>query len=398
MLKIEHASIKGEQMMLKRTRNVITILSAAVLLPAVLITGCGKKEATTELDAVVAEEAAVEEAAAVESAGAADAAASGDVAVASGEVAAEADATAADGTADAAAGEAAATDAVVTETAEVPENAAVSENAAPAYRDDYGITVAEIFGTGSSESSDSGEAATGEAASGDAASGGAASGGAASGGAASDGAASGQVASGDAAERAKAKGLPAPPAIDVSSWQYILASANHTLPEGYGPEDVEYVGDEECPIDYRIADNLRNFTDDCEEAGYPCYLSSGYRSYDTQKEIFDEKVEEYGYDEAATIVLPPGTSEHQTGLCCDITDVYRSPKNPDELSQTETFQWLNAHSEEYGFILRYPENKEEITDVIYEPWHFRYVGEEAARYIKENDLCLEEFLALYGVE
>ena len=161
---------------------------------------------------------------------------------------------------------------------------------------------------------------------------------------------------------------------------------------------MEYVGDEECPIDYRIADNLRNFTDDCEEAGYPCYLSSGYRSYDTQKEIFDEKVEEYGYDEAATIVLPPGTSEHQTGLCCDITDVYRSPKNPDELSQTETFQWLNAHSEEYGFILRYPENKEEITDVIYEPWHFRYVGEEAARYIKENDLCLEEFLALYGVE
>ena len=350
-------------MMLKRTRNVITILSAAVLLPAVLITGCGKKEATTELDAAVAEEAAVEEAAAVESAGAADAAASGEVAA----------------------------DAVVTETAEVPENAAVSENAAPAYRDDYGITVAEIFGTGSSESSDgadSGEAASGEAASGSAA----------SGGAASDDAASGQVASGDAAERAKAKGLPAPPAIDVSSWQYILASANHTLPEGYGPEDVEYVGDEECPIDYRIADNLRNFTDDCEEAGYPCYLSSGYRSYDTQKEIFDEKVEEYGYDEAATIVLPPGTSEHQTGLCCDITDVYRSPKNPDELSQTETFQWLNAHSEEYGFILRYPENKEEITDVIYEPWHFRYVGEEAARYIKENDLCLEEFLALYGVE
>lgn len=362
-------------MMLKRTRNVITILSAAVLLPAVLITGCGKKEATTELDAVVAEEAAVEEAAAVESAGAADAAASGDVA-------ADADAAAADTAEDAAAGEAAAADAVVTETAEVPENAA------PAYRDDYGITVAEIFGTGSSESSDSGEAVTGEAATGDAASGGAASG----------GAASGQVASGDAAERAKAKGLPAPPAIDVSSWQYILASANHTLPEGYGPEDVEYVGDEECPIDYRIADNLRNFTDDCEAAGFPCYLSSGYRSYDTQKEIFDEKVEEYGYDEAATIVLPPGTSEHQTGLCCDITDVYRSPKNPDELSQTETFQWLNAHSEEYGFILRYPENKEEITDVIYEPWHFRYVGEEAARYIKENDLCLEEFLALYGVE
>ena len=103
-------------------------------------------------------------------------------------------------------------------------------------------------------------------------------------------------------------------------------------------------------------------------------------------------------EEAATIVLPPGTSEHQTGLCCDITDEYRSPKNPDELSQTETFKWLNAHCTEYGFILRYPENKQDITKVIYEPWHFRYVGKEVAEYITENDLCLEEFLELYKTE
>lgn len=317
--------------MLKRAQKIKAILFAALLLSAVLTVGCGKKDTTAEdtvdeVTEVVTEEGQVE----------------GDSQIAIDEAA----------------------------DTENGSGTAASENVPSPYRNDYGITVAEIFGTGSSEES-------------------------------ADSAASGNntaAAAGDAAERAKAKGLPAPPAIDVSSWQYILASASHTLPEGYGPEDVEYVGDEECPIDYHIADNLRNFTDDCEDAGYPCYLSSGYRSYDTQKEIFDEKVEEYGYDDAAKIVLPPGTSEHQTGLCCDITDVYRSLKNPDELSQTETFQWLNAHCEEYGFILRYPENKEEITDVIYEPWHFRYVGEEAARYIKENDLCLEEFLALYGVE
>ena len=198
--------------------------------------------------------------------------------------------------------------------------------------------------------------------------------------------------------RAAEKGLPNPPEIDVNSWQFILASADHTLPEGYAPEGPTKVGDTECPIDSRIADNLRSFANDCKAAGNPVYLSSGYRSYSEQKMLFDAKVEQYGEEMAATIVLPPGTSEHQTGLCSDITDVYRSPKNPAELSETATFKWLNAHCEEYGFILRYPENKQDITKVIYEPWHFRYVGETAAKYIKENDLCLEEFLALYGVE
>lgn len=202
----------------------------------------------------------------------------------------------------------------------------------------------------------------------------------------------------EAVDRAAAKGLPAPPNIDVTSWEYVLASADHPLPDGFAPPEIAYVGSREVPQDSRIADALYSFTTDCEEAGNEVYLSSGYRSYDDQESLFEAKVEEYGREKAATIVLPPGTSEHQTGLCCDITDIYRSPKSPSVLSQTDTFQWLNAHCEEYGFILRYPEDKQEITNVIYEPWHFRYVGKEAAAYIKENNLCLEEFLALYGVE
>ena len=192
-------------------------------------------------------------------------------------------------------------------------------------------------------------------------------------------------------------GLPEPPDIDITDWKYVLANAEHPLPEGYGPSDTEHVGSNDATVDSRIAEEILSFTGDCEDAGNPVYISSGYRSYDTQKELFDRKVEQYGEEDAAKIVLPPGTSEHQTGLCADITDEYRAVKNPEELSQTATFQWMEAHCTEYGFILRYPEDKQDITDIIYEPWHFRYVGEEAARYITENGLCLEEFVALYDV-
>ena len=97
---------------------------------------------------------------------------------------------------------------------------------------------------------------------------------------------------------------------------------------------------------------------------------------------------------AARIVTRPGTSEHQLGLCADITDKFYEVKTRD-LEKTALFQWMYAHCQEYGFILRYPADKESVTGVMYEPWHFRYVGKEAAAYIMENNLCLEEFLDLY---
>ena len=90
----------------------------------------------------------------------------------------------------------------------------------------------------------------------------------------------------------------------------------------------------------------------------------------------------------------PGTSEHQTGLCCDITDRYYEMKDR-SLENTELYQWMSAHCQEYGFIVRFPDGKEDVTGIIYEPWHFRYVGKEAAAYIMEHDLTLEEFLELY---
>ena len=160
----------------------------------------------------------------------------------------------------------------------------------------------------------------------------------------------------------------------------------------YAPDTAELEG---IPLDIRIIDAMSSFVDDARAAGVPVYLSSGYRDYDTQSYL-NTLQQQMGYskEEADKIVAPPGTSEHQTGLACDITDYYREYKN-DELESTDTYQWMSAHCQEYGFIVRYPKDKEDITGIIYEPWHYRYVGAEAAAFIMEHNLCLEEFVALY---
>ena len=178
--------------------------------------------------------------------------------------------------------------------------------------------------------------------------------------------------------------------IDINDYMFILANIDNPIGE-YEPMLVEVQSNR--LFDERAADYLKQFIADGRSAGIPIYLSSTYRSYETQKMLYDKKVEQYGEEEAKTIVLPPGTSEHQTGLCADITDVYREFKTK-KLEDTETFKWLYDNCDKYGFILRYPKDKEDITKVIYEPWHFRYVGGVAAKYMKEHNLCLEEFLIL----
>ena len=201
------------------------------------------------------------------------------------------------------------------------------------------------------------------------------------------------------AGRALALGLPTPPDIDITSWEYIRVNTTHEIGADFAPPEIVKVGATACPQDARIADALTAFADDCAAQGLPVYLSSGYRSYNEQQANFQRKLNEgMSRETAAGIVAIPGTSEHQTGLCCDITDIYRPLKDPDVLSQTETFKWLNDHCAEYGFILRFPLGEKDITGIIYEPWHFRYVGVEAATYVKETELTWEEFVALYTGE
>lgn len=129
-------------------------------------------------------------------------------------------------------------------------------------------------------------------------------------------------------------------------------------------------------------------------------ICSSYRTQAKQQELYENKLqrlieEGYSYEnavtEAGTVVAVPGTSEHQTGLALDIVDAsYQILDQGQE--DTLVQQWLIEHSWEYGFVLRYPNAKSEITGIIYEPWHYRYVGREAAREMTELDLCLEEYV------
>lgn len=178
--------------------------------------------------------------------------------------------------------------------------------------------------------------------------------------------------------------------VNINDYQFILANIDNSIGD-YTPELVEIENGRK--FDKRAASALKSFIAEARAQGLSVFLSSTYRGKYSQKMLYDRKVEQYGEEEAKTIVLPPGTSEHQTGLAADITDVYYDFKTKD-LENTETFKWLNEHCQDYGFILRYPKDKEDITKVIYEPWHFRYVGIAAAKYIKEHNLCLEEFLEL----
>lgn len=212
--------------------------------------------------------------------------------------------------------------------------------------------------------------------------------------------------------KAAALGLPTPPDVDTSSWEFMLVNGDNSIGQ-YEPEqlaylnqtasdtEIQYSHDENrCGVDARIAQPLLDMALGCKDAGLPVYLSSGYRSYSEQQANFTRVCNNNGVSDGKNadgyyITMPAGCSEHQTALCCDITDVYHNPKTA-SLDQTDTYKWLYEHCTEYGFILRFPNGKGDITGVMYEPFHFRYVGMEAAAYIMENDLTLEEFLELYS--
>ena len=214
------------------------------------------------------------------------------------------------------------------------------------------------------------------------------------------------------AGRAAALGLPAPPQIDVNSWEYVLVNGDHSIDQ-YEPEKFGYLNptidaldvqtnfnpDRE-PVDFRIAQALLDFSAAAENEGLSVYLTSGYRSYASQEQNFLRVCIANGISDGKDaqghyITMPAGCSEHQTGLCCDIVDKWYPSLRAADQKDKPLQVWLGEHCQDYGFILRFPDGKEDITGVMYEPWHFRYVGVDAAKYIMANHLCLEEFLELY---
>ena len=196
--------------------------------------------------------------------------------------------------------------------------------------------------------------------------------------------------------RAAALGLPTPPDIDINSWEYMLVNGENSIND-YAPENlVELEGQ---MFDSRIIEPLTAMADDTRAQGLSVYLSSGYRSYNDQAANFVRVCQNNGVSDGKDsngfyITMPAGCSEHQTGLCCDITDIYYPTKNR-TLENTEMFKYMSQHCQEFGFIVRFPDGKEPVTGVMYEPFHFRYVGLEAAAYITENNITLEEFVSLY---
>ncbi len=185
----------------------------------------------------------------------------------------------------------------------------------------------------------------------------------------------------------------------LDAWRLVLVNFENPLEEDYEVKRAE-VGNNQY-VDYRIADSLNAMLSAAEEEGITIYPISGYRSYARQVSLYRNKIQrlmkegyeaEEAVEEAGTVVAVPGTSEHMTGLAVDLVDEHYTELE-EEQEDTQGYQWLLEHCMEYGFIVRYPEEKKEITGIIYEPWHFRYVGEEHARIIMHYDICLEEYLA-----
>jgi len=181
-------------------------------------------------------------------------------------------------------------------------------------------------------------------------------------------------------------------------WNLILVNKTHLLPDDFEVELVEIADGHQ--MDARIYPEFAAMIRAAKADGVILYVTSSYRDMDKQTDLYEKKVESYvqegyAYDEAkelaSQVVAIPGTSEHHLGLALDF--VFPEYKKLDEnLENTKPFQWMKEHCAEYGFILRYPSDKTEITGIIYEPWHFRYVGKEAAEEIMNAEITLEEYL------
>ena len=183
-------------------------------------------------------------------------------------------------------------------------------------------------------------------------------------------------------------------------WNLILVNFEYRLPRNYTVELTQLSNGER--VDSRMYPALQEMFDDMRAEGVYPIVASGYRSEEEQQMLLEEKIQQYrdqGYSlkkarEAALLrVAEPGTSEHQLGLALDIVDVSYQQLDTEQ-ENTPVQQWLMKNSWKYGFVLRYPTDKSDITGIIYEPWHYRYVGKEAAAEMYENKLCLEEYLGI----
>ena len=179
----------------------------------------------------------------------------------------------------------------------------------------------------------------------------------------------------------------------------VIVNKKRNLPENYVPEDLTALTDiptvlsnpEVNQLRKAAYEALKELFDAAKEEGYELHARSGYRSYYTQASLYTSYVENYGKAAADKYSAKPGQSEHQTGLSMDITCEAINYKLDTTFGETEEGKWVAENAHRYGFIIRYPKGKEDITGYAYEPWHIRYLGVELAEKIYESGLTLEEY-------
>ncbi len=192
---------------------------------------------------------------------------------------------------------------------------------------------------------------------------------------------------------------PAYADVEIDDWKMLLVNRDYILPEDFEVELSPCIASDpdSLKLDYRVAPHYNEMYLAALDDGIELVPVSGYRSVERQQRNFENKIQLYidqGYGKveatqmAATIILPPGTSEHNAGLAMDICSLEQN------FEETEEFAWLCENAADYGFIMRYPEDKQDITKIIYEPWHWRYVGVEVAKEMKASGECFEEYLGV----
>lgn len=180
----------------------------------------------------------------------------------------------------------------------------------------------------------------------------------------------------------------------IDDWRLVLVNSKNPLPENFNPELV-YI-DKTRQVDKRIANELSKMIQAMRNSGINnIWVQSAYRSIEYQKDLYNNKINEYlqygiSIEEAERLtseyINKPGESEHNLGLAVDFNNVN------DDFKNSKAFKWLGENAKDYGFIMRYPEEKKEITGVEYETWHWRYVGKEHAYKMEELKMCLEEYI------
>lgn len=188
--------------------------------------------------------------------------------------------------------------------------------------------------------------------------------------------------------------------LDADYSRLLLVNAEYPLPQDYDygwnltKIEAKYHNGQLDQIDAGVWPYMKAMVEAAWKDGVKLYVWSPYRSYETQKMLFENRVKKEGGDEAkaATAVVRPGTSEHNTGLCADFNMA------SSQFESTDMFRWMCEHAGDYGFILRYPKDKTDITGVMYESWHWRFVGINRAKEINSLNLTLEEYIKLKKIE